>query len=306
MRLLLLSGAAMLLGCAAARAPEETVVTDAAPEIAATAIAPEEAPAPADFITLTGHFEQGGLAFGETLPGAKVTFDGAPVMVSEDGRFLIGFSLKQGPVARLVVTAPDGTRETKELKIADREFPVERIDGLDSSKVNQYTAAQLKKIAADKKLKYAARATTSKKPFWAGGFAWPVTGRISGVFGSHRILNGVEKRPHSGIDVAAPKGTPIHAPADGVVTLAAPDMYFEGGLVFIDHGQRLGSALMHMSRVDVTAGEEVKKGDVIGLVGATGRATGPHMHWSLKWEGSIVDPQLAAGPMDAAPAGGGE
>ncbi|MEZ5922338.1 MAG: M23 family metallopeptidase [Parvularculaceae bacterium] len=287
MRMMLLGGAAMLFGCAATSAPE-------------TAAPAAEAAMPAELVTLSGHFEQGGLAFGETAPGSSVIFDGDPVMVSDDGRFLIGFSLKHGPVATLIVTAPDGNSERKELDIASRDFPVERINGLDSSKVDTYTEEQLEKIAADKQKKNDARAAPSGAAFWANGFAWPVTGRISGVFGSHRILNGVEKPPHSGIDVAAPKGTPVHAPADGVVTLADPDMYFEGGLVFIDHGQRLESALMHMSRVDVKAGATVKKGDVIGLVGATGRATGPHMHWSLKWEDSIVDPQLAAGPMPAA------
>ena len=119
-----------------------------------------------------------------------------------------------------------------------------------------------------------------------------MTGRISGVFGSQRILNGEPKRPHSGVDVAVPAGTPVLAPAAGIVTLAENGMYFEGGLVLLDHGHWLESAFLHMSRVDVQPGQRVEKGDIIGAVGATGRATGPHLHWSMKWVGRLVDPQL--------------
>ncbi|HNR75911.1 MAG TPA: peptidoglycan DD-metalloendopeptidase family protein, partial [Parvularculaceae bacterium] len=178
----------------------------------------------------------------------------------------------------------------------------DRIDGLDQSKVSGFTEAQLKKIGGDKAKKDAARAASDASPFWAGGFAWPVTGRVSGVFGSQRILNGEAKTPHSGVDVAAPAGTPIRAPADGIVRLAEGDMYFEGGLIFIDHGQWLESAFLHLSRIDVKPGDQVTAGQVIGAVGATGRATGPHMHWSLKWMGILVDPALVAGEMPQAAA----
>lgn len=306
-RILISAGLMALCGCASA--------TAAAPEAVAVAPAGEAETSafdavmsdaserqrvfddPASSVSFTGDLVQGGLVFGQTLPGATASLDGEPVMVGEDGRFLLGFGRDHGATALLVVTHVDGSVVRRALEIADRDFPVDRIDGLDQSKVSGFTDAQLAQIAADKAKKDAARALTEPAPYWAAGFSWPVTGRISGVFGSQRILNGEAKTPHSGVDVAAATGTPVKAPAAGVVRLAEGDMYFEGGLVFIDHGHWLESAFLHLSRIDVKPGDPVAAGDVIGAVGATGRATGPHMHWSLKWAGTLVDPQLVAGEM---------
>jgi biotin carboxyl carrier protein len=248
-------------------------------------------------VKLDGAVTQGGLVFGTTLPGATAKLDGEPVMVSADGRFLLGFGRDHGRSALLVVVLPSGEVVRRALEVEDRDFKIERIDGLDQSKVSGFTPEQLAKIAADRARKDAARAVRATEAYWASGFVWPVTGRVSGVFGSQRILNGEPQNMHSGVDVAAPAGTPIRAPAPGVVRLAETDMYFEGGLVFLDHGQKLESAFLHMSRVDVKPGDTVAQGDVIGLVGATGRATGPHMHWSLRWTDRLVDPQLVAGEM---------
>ncbi|MCK5744707.1 MAG: M23 family metallopeptidase [Oricola sp.] len=259
-----------------------------------------------EHFTLQGSFAQGGLVFGQTEIGAKVTLDGEPVMVDNDGRFLIGFGRDAPQSALLVVSLPDGLAERRAVEIADREFPVQRIDGLDQSKVSGFTEEQLEKIAADTALKKAARKETQAIADWSVGFDWPAEGRISGVFGSQRILNGEPKNPHSGLDIAAPAGTAIRAPAPGVVRLAESDMYFEGGLVLLDHGHWLESAFLHMSRIDVKPGQRVEKGDVIGAVGATGRATGPHLHWSLKWAGTLVDPQLTLDPMAKAAADAGE
>lgn len=245
-----------------------------------------------DSVVLSGDFVQGGLVFGETIPGAVVTLDGDPVMVSDDGRFVIGFGRDSALSALLVTTLPSGTVDRRSLEIGDREFRVERIDGLNQSKVSGFSEAQLEKIGIDREKKDRARATTVNRTDYAAGFEWPLRGRISGVFGSQRVLNGEPKRPHSGLDIAAPTGTPIKAPAAGVIRLAETGMYFEGGLVFLDHGQWLESAFLHMSRVDVTPGQRVEQGEVIGAVGMTGRATGPHLHWSVKWKGRLVDPQL--------------
>ena len=308
-RMLIAAGLMALCGCATApvkAAPPEAVAV--APAGAAKQSAFDAAMSdaserqrvfddPAASVSFTGDLVQGGLVFGRTLPGATASLDGEPVMVGEDGRFLLGFGRDHGATALLVVTHVDGSVVRRALEIADRDFPVDRIDGLDQSKVSGFTDAQLAQIAADKAKKDAARALTDPAPYWADGFSWPVTGRISGVFGSQRILNGEAKTPHSGVDVAAATGTPVKAPAAGVVRLAEGDMYFEGGLVFIDHGHWLESAFLHLSRIDVKPGELVAAGDVIGAVGATGRATGPHMHWSLKWAGTLVDPQLVAGEM---------
>ena len=247
--------------------------------------------------SLDGKFEQGGLVFGQTVAGAKVTLDGEPVMVGADGRFVMGFGRDAASSALVVVSLPDGSVERRAYDIAKHQYDIQRIDGLDQSKVSGFTEEQLEKIAADTALKKAARKKTQDIADWSVGFDWPVTGRISGVFGSQRILNGEPKRPHSGLDIAAAKGTPIRAPAPGIVRLAETGMYFEGGLVLLDHGHWLESAFLHMSEVDVKPGQRVEKGDIIGAVGATGRATGPHLHWSMKWRGELVDPQLLLDPL---------
>ena len=189
--------------------------------------------------------------------------------------------------------------------IAGRSFPESRITIQDDTKVNPYSEDDLAQIADERELKKQARQNRSQSSYWRAGFDWPVRGRISGVFGSRRIFNGQPRRPHSGVDVAAPpgttpmefQGTDVRAPTSGIVTLAQTDMFFEGGTIFIDHGQSLESALLHLSRVDVRPGQVVSKGQVIGAVGMTGRATGPHLHWTLNWQGQPLDPQLVVGPM---------
>lgn len=316
----MLTAAIVLLGCAsaepeagaptpAANTPDETLFKKAGFD-AAMKDAEERQKVfddPATSVILQGAFVQGGLLRGQTLPGAKATLDGEPIPVSADGKFLLGFGRDHGASALLVVTLDDGSVVRRAIDIDKRTFKIERIDGLDQSKVSGFTPEQLAKIAADREKKTAARSVRADEPMWATDFSWPVTGRISGIFGSQRILNGEPQNMHGGVDVAAPSGAPITAPAPGLVRLAEADMYFEGGLVFIDHGQKLESAFMHMSRIDVKPGDRVEKGQVLGAVGATGRATGPHMHWSLKWADTLVDPQLVVGEMPAsAAAAGGE
>ena len=248
--------------------------------------------------TLTGEMAQGGMVFGRTEPGAQVKLDGTSVMVDKDGWFTFGFHRDHPATADLAITYPNGVTAEQTLTIRDREFNIERIDGLPSNQVNQYTKEELEKIRISTEKKNAARGIrTESVAYWKDGFDWPATGRISGRMGSQRILNGVAKNPHSGTDVAVPTGTPIKAPADGVITLADMDMYFEGGLIFLDHGHWINSYFMHLSRIDVEAGDFVKKGDVIGAVGSTGRSTGPHLHWTLKWKDRVLDPELITGPM---------
>ncbi len=250
-------------------------------------------------VALNGTFSQGGLIFGQTLPRSAVRLDGKDVMVDDTGRFVLGFGRDSALTALLTVTLPDGEIIRRTLELADKTFAEQRIDGLDQSKVSGFTEAQLEKIYADQTKKNAAREKTHDRADWAEGFEWPVTGRISGVFGSRRILNGEPKRPHSGVDVAGPTGTPVRAPVGGIVTLAEEDMYFEGGLILLDHGHWVESAFLHLSRLDVEPGQRVEKGDIIGAIGATGRATGPHLHWSVRWLAfnRLVDPQLLVGDM---------
>jgi murein DD-endopeptidase MepM/ murein hydrolase activator NlpD len=251
----------------------------------------------------SGQLAQGGLSFWKTKPGSQIFLDGEPVPADGEGHFALGFDRDHAGSAELVVILPDGSEERRTLAIEDRAFPESRIDGLPPSKVTPYSDEDLTQIRREQKLKAQARATKTKTSYWRSGFAWPVYGRISGVYGSQRILNGEPKRPHSGTDVAAPpgttpmqfQGTEIRAPSAGIVTLAREGMFFEGGLILIDHGQEIESAMLHLSRVDVKPGDVVVKGEVIGAVGMTGRATGPHLHWTVNWKGQPMDAELLVG-----------
>jgi murein DD-endopeptidase MepM/ murein hydrolase activator NlpD len=251
-------------------------------------------------LTIDGPIEQGSVIRGTAAPGARASLDGKPLMVDDEGRFVFGFDRDAAGDAVLGVTWPNGDEETRKLTIAARTYDIQRISGLPEAQVTP-PPDQLDRIKREAAEKAAARKPDTQGSWFAEKFIWPAAGPVSGVFGSQRILNGEPRAPHYGVDVAAPEGAPIHAPAGGVVTLAEPDMYFEGGLVFIDHGHGLISYLMHMSKVEAHAGQMVKQGDEIGLVGHTGRATAHHVHWGMFWLGAHIDPQLLIPP--APPAG---
>jgi murein DD-endopeptidase MepM/ murein hydrolase activator NlpD len=248
-------------------------------------------PAPLLALELHGEAVQGGLLFGVSSPGSKVLLDGAEVMVSADGRFVVGFDRDETGERTLRVRGPDGSEESRTLAVAPREYAIERVDGLPPSTVTPDPAA-LERIREEAALVSAARARRDARTDYAAGFNWPAAGRISGVYGSQRILNGEPRRPHFGLDIAAPTGSPVYAPADGIVTLVHPDMYFSGGTIVLDHGQGLSSSFLHLSRTLVEAGTSVRKGDLIGEIGATGRASGPHLDWRMNWLDRRVDPQL--------------
>lgn len=247
--------------------------------------------APLQALELTGEAVQGGVLFGLSSPGSQVLLDGAEVMVSADGRFVIGFDRDETGERTLRVRGPDGSEKSRTLAVAPREYAIERVDGLPPSTVTPDPAA-LERIREEAAMVSAARARRDARTDYAEGFAWPAGGRISGVYGSQRILNGEPRRPHYGLDIAAPTGSPVYAPADGVVTLVHPDMYFSGGTIVLDHGQGLSSTFLHLSRTLVEAGTSVRKGDLIAEIGATGRASGPHLDWRMNWLDRRVDPQL--------------
>ncbi|MEM1102840.1 MAG: M23 family metallopeptidase [Pseudomonadota bacterium] len=251
-------------------------------------------------ISLSGPLIQGGLVLGQTEPGAVVNLDGIPIMVDPTGAFGFGFDRDYEPTATLSVRFADGSTEQWALTIEQRDYDIQRIDGLPDSKVTPRTPEQIAHIQRDQAKKRKAREITHTGQWYREPFIWPVTGRISGVFGSQRVLNGKPKRPHYGLDVAAPTGTAVKAPAGGVVRLAETDMYFEGGLIFLDHGHGIESAFLHLSRVDVEPGDQIAQGDVIGAVGSTGRSTGPHLHWSIRWAGQQLDPAYLVPPMEEA------
>ena len=221
--------------------------------------------------------------------------------VSEDGWFLVGFGRDAAAEAELVVSGPDGGRERLILAVARREYRIERIDGLPAAKVAPRDEGELARIEREARLVAITRTLDDPRTDFRTGFRWPVTGRVSGVYGSQRILNGEPRQPHYGVDIAAPAGTKVRAPADGLVTLAEPDLFLSGGTLIVDHGHGLSSAFLHLSRILAKRGERVRKGDPIAEVGATGRATGPHLDWRVNLFDRRLDPTLLVGPMPNQP-----
>lgn len=253
---------------------------------------------PARALDLQGSFAQGGLIVGRAAPGAKVTLDGKPVRVGEDGRFLIGFGRDAKPTAELIVATAAET-ELRALKIEKRAYAIQRIDGLPPKQVTP-DPKTLERIAVEHKRIAEARRRDTEASLFAAGFQWPAVGRISGVYGSQRILNGEGRSPHLGVDIAAPVGTDVVAMSDGVVALADDDLFFTGKTVILDHGHGLTSVYAHLSATAVKQGARVKKGQAIGRIGATGRVTGPHLHWGVHWRGVGLDPALLVGKMPEA------
>lgn len=247
---------------------------------------------------LQGHFVEGGLAFGKTEPEAIVNFADRRVRVGIDGSFILGFHRDEEPEVELVIQHPDGGKTVRSLQIAQRDYKIQRIDGLPPKKVSPPQEV-LDRISAEAALVRKARAIDSPRAWFSSGWRWPVIGRISGVFGSQRILNGKPKQPHYGIDIAAPEGTPFVAPADGIVSLAHEDMYYSGGTLMVDHGHGLASTFLHLKAIEVEVGQKVKKGERLGTVGTTGRSTGPHLDWRVNWFGKRLDAALLVPPMPA-------
>jgi murein DD-endopeptidase MepM/ murein hydrolase activator NlpD len=255
--------------------------------------------ASATTFTWTGNATQGGLILATAPAGAqRVTLDGQPLLLDADRRFIVGFDRDAGPQALLEATFADGRRITLTLAIAPRAWRIERLNTLPRFPAPDPVMAQLR--PAELAQIAAARARVTGADGWRQRFRWPATGRISGLFGAQRIYRGEPGSYHSGVDIAKPTGAPVVAPADGVVILAAERPFtLEGNLLMIDHGNGLNSAFLHMSRIDVAVGDHVRQGEPIGTVGATGRATGPHLHWSLRWHDARLDPLLTAGAMVA-------
>jgi len=247
-------------------------------------------------LELDGEAVQGGLLIGRTDPGTALKFDGRSVRVSSDGVFLLGFGRDAQPKSSLEAVFPDGSEMHRDLQVAKRSYRIQRIDGLPPRKVtpSEKDMARIRKEIAEVKK---ARARNDAREDFLGGFVWPVKGRISGVYGSQRVLNGKPRRPHFGVDIAAPVGTLVRAPAAGIVTFTHDDMFFSGGTLIVDHGHGLSSTFIHLNAVLVKVGDRVRQGDVIAEVGATGRVSGPHLDWRMNLLKDRLDPQLLVGPM---------
>jgi murein DD-endopeptidase MepM/ murein hydrolase activator NlpD len=265
--------------------------------IAATGIAPshaETALAINGAEIVRGTAVEGGLIIAQTTPGNRVEIDGNAVPISEDGLFLIGFHHQSDEIVRVDII--DGqTRQSTRLTALQRQYDIQRIDGLASKMVTPPDDV-IARIKNDQKMVREARQRVAPLGNFVDGFEWPVRGRISGVFGSQRILNGKPRQPHYGIDIAAPRGTPVLAPASGKVTLVM-DLYYSGWTILMAHGLGLNSSFLHLDQVAVSTGETVAKGAVLGWVGSSGRSTGPHLDWRLDWMGRRLDAALIAEPM---------
>ena len=234
---------------------------------------------------------QGAMVIGKVPAGSEVNFAGRALRVTSYGSVVFGVGRdEQGPL-RVSVQALNAPARIIDIQVSTRDWPIENIKGVPPATVNPPKAIA-ERIAREQARVVAVRTRDDARTGFAQPFLWPVKGRISGRFGNQRVYNDTPKSPHSGMDIAAPTGTPVKAPADGVITFADAGLYLTGGTVVLDHGHGISSNFLHLSRIDVKVGDSVKQGDVIAAVGATGRVTGPHLHWGMSWFDTRIDPLL--------------
>jgi len=240
-------------------------------------------------VALNGKFTQGALLRGQAPAGAKVTLNGETVQTNKDGKFVVGFEREAPLQQTLIVELTDGNKWQRDITLEKREYNIQRIEGLEQKMVTP-PAEVTARIKQDNINVANARSGNSDLDALFTKFEWPAKGVISGVYGSQRILNGVPKWPHYGLDIANETGTPVYAPVDGVVTLA-DDLYYSGNTLILDHGMRVFSTFLHMDTITVEVGETVKQGEQIGTIGSTGRSTGPHLDWRINLGNIRLDPQ---------------
>jgi murein DD-endopeptidase MepM/ murein hydrolase activator NlpD len=244
-------------------------------------------------LKISGPVTQGGMIVAQSDHAIEsANIDGVKIPVHPNGKVLVfGFGRDASPTAELTVTFKSGEQFRKTFEVKQREYDIDRVNGVAQKYVSPPKHV-LERIQNDSKLVKAARGQLSHRLDFLSPFSWPAQGRISGVYGSQRVFNGVPKRPHFGMDIAGPTGTPVYAPISGKVVLAEPDLYYSGGTLIIDHGMGITSTYIHLSKIDVEEGSVVTQGDKIAEIGATGRVTGPHLDWRLNWFNRRLDPQL--------------
>lgn len=281
-----LTAALMLVGCVAAPTSRPAPVS---PPVVQPPVPP---PMLESGFEIDGALEQGGWLRGRVPRGATALRLGdTAVALTPDGRFFAGIDRDAPAHLRLLAVSASGQSVSRDIAIARRDWRIERVNAPLSGSVPSETYMMIRRpeLAAIA----SARVRRSESDGWAQGFVWPVKGRVSGRFGSQRVYQGVPGAYHSGLDIAPGNGVAYVAPADGVVVLAAGRPFsLEGNLLIVDHGMGLNSAFLHSSRLAVKEGDRVQQGQLLGYVGATGRATGPHLHWSLKWQDARLDPLL--------------
>ena len=247
-------------------------------------------------LQLDGHPTQGGLLFGHVDSGDHVSYGDRQLKISPDGSFILGFGRDVPLQQTLTLINSDGTVHQHKIELKQRKYDIQKIDGISKQMMNP-SAEDLVRISREAEQVAVARQRDDDRLNFQEDFIWPVIGRISGIYGSQRIFNGEPRRPHFGIDIAAPTGTPVKAPAGGLITMVHAGMFFSGGTLIIDHGHGLSSSFLHLSKILVKEGAQVSQGETIALVGATGRVTGPHLDWRINWFDQRLDPALFVPPM---------
>jgi murein DD-endopeptidase MepM/ murein hydrolase activator NlpD len=242
-------------------------------------------------VSFDGEFTQGGLVIGQLQAGQSVSYEGRKLQITSGNQFLLGFGRNAPAEVSIVVYDADKQSETINLRITPRNYNIQKIEGVPSNTVTPPNSV-LQRIKQDAASVKQARKLVSNKQDFLGGFIKPANGPVTGVYGSQRFYNGVPKSPHYGIDYAAPIGTSVIAPADGVVTFAHNDLFYSGGTLILDHGHGLSSTFLHLSEILVKPNQVVRSGTVIARIGATGRATGPHLDWRMNWLNQRIDPEL--------------
>ncbi|MBU2886459.1 M23 family metallopeptidase [Gilvimarinus agarilyticus] len=246
-------------------------------------------------LSIKGEWIQGGILRGQVAPGHEVRVNDEVIDVGPDGEFVFGLGRDEPETVTLAVIG-QSLDWHKTYEVARKTYNIQRVEGVPQQTVNP-SEAQRKRTQKEAEKVWLARQTQRSSLDYMQTFQWPLLGPISGVYGSQRFYNGEPRRPHYGVDIARPTGTKVVAPAAGLVTLAEPDLFYSGGTLIIDHGHRLSSTFLHLSKLHVEVGQEVEQGALLGEVGASGRATGPHLDWRMNWRDRRVDPTTLVGPM---------
>ena len=261
--------------------------------LAGCGIAPSRAQSPDEArIVFPASVQQGAMVIGKVPPGSTVEYAGRTLRTTGYGSVVFGVGRDEKGPASIRVTRPDGSGEIASVLVTPRDWPEQRVDGVPQATVDPPPAIA-ERIRREQARVAEVRKRDDARADFAQAFVRPVEGRISGRFGRARVYNGKPGSPHSGMDIAAAAGTPVKAPAAGIVTFADPDLYLTGGTLVIDHGHGISSNFLHLSRIDVKVGDRVEQGQAVAAVGSTGRSTGPHLHWGMNWFDVRIDPQLA-------------
>ncbi|GLQ33642.1 M23 family metallopeptidase [Litoribrevibacter albus] len=240
-----------------------------------------------------GSFKQGALLIGHLTSDEVVSIRTSKrtLIINGERSFGLGLGRDFGPTLDLIFKMKDGREVARQYSVEAREYKIQKVEGVPQRTVTP-DPEHLKRIRAEAAKVRKARANSGDMSHYMESFIWPAKGLISGVYGSQRFYNGEPRRPHFGLDIAAPEGSPVIAPASGVVVLAEKDLFFSGGTVVIDHGHGISSSFLHMSKLDVKVGQSIKQGEKVGEIGSTGRATGAHLDWRMNWFDQRVDPRL--------------